>query len=428
MSRQHSLSINNNAMLTTPLEQESDDILSEDNSSFIKYKSRLAVKGQAVPAIGYDIHDPNYPFGPAEKVSIPDMTTSGSQTRDLLLPSSMVPVIDDLVATLIKKEQRISALESYKADSQAIDEEFTPDFDLSMTLLKREKQHDCLSNSKNNCNVEHSALRPFILAIGSHKGGTGKTTTAINIAAEMSARNVRTLLINMDIQSHAEQALNAGNYFAKNVATIHGVLQGIAELDDAIIETPWHNLFIICSDPEFDSSYININGTALGHILSNTSIASRFDLVVLDMPSSFDIVSRNALSCADACLIPLLPHPAALDGVVKMLRSIERASVIRTTSLIEVGIVPVMVDMRTGLHRRILEQAAREFTNVFHPIRTDIKLAECFNYGKPIRYYSSKSRGAIDYRKLVDAIVNQWIDAFMIAIHQRRGVAQQVQA
>ncbi len=374
--------------------------------------SYLAEKGEARPVLGYDTHDPHYPIGPADAtVLIPDIINS-RRSRHAHLPKSIVPVIDELVGALLHRDQMIDAL---KARHQEAEGE-PHNFDLVNTILMREKTSYGAGHvlADQDHTVDDCQLvaqhHPYIIAVGSRKGGAGKTTTAVNIAVELASRGKRTLLVDLDSQGHIPTALGIDVSFPSTM-TIHGILSSKNAIDSAVIPTNFENLSIIPSDPHFEGQCAGCDGCRLARELRTEDFASRFDIVVIDMPPAFDLMVRNALMSADACLIPLLPHPASYDGLRQMVQAIHRIAIARPGPLPRIGIVPVMMDPRIVLHRRMIEQAAEQFGDktMLRGIRTDIKLAEAFEFGKPIRQYAPRSKGALDYYLLAETLMAEWV-------------------
>lgn len=250
----------------------------------------------------------------------------------------------------------------------------------------------------------------FVLAISNRKGGTGKTTTAVNIAAEMAARGVPTLLIDLDTQGHAAVGLGLVPP-AKDEATSHDVFSRPgARLRQAIRPTGFAGLAVTVADPLYDGVGGNADPTLIAGHLRDEGLLEEFGLIVIDTPPSLDPLLSNALAAAHGVLVPLLPHPLGLNGVQQLTRLLFRTGSTVNPDLKLIGLLPVMIDHRVRLHHDIQNDLARQFgpRRVLPGIRGDIKLAEAFRDGKPIRAYAPRSRGAIDYAQLASGLADGW--------------------
>lgn len=244
-----------------------------------------------------------------------------------------------------------------------------------------------------------------VLMVGNRKGGTGKSTTAVNLAAELAARGRRTLLVDLDTQGHAGLGVGLGVVEA-GASTVHDLFRstGGRGLSEAVRPTPHPNLSAALADPLFDGIGATTDHGVLGRELR--ALGPLYDLIVLDAPPSLDIVSMNGMTAATHVLVPLVPHALGLEGVQQVLRMIFRFASGANPSLRLMGLVPVMVDGRINLHRAILDDLIHQFgeDRLFRGIRSDIRLAEAFRARQPIRAYAPRSRGALDYHLLADQV------------------------
>ncbi|MEI6987247.1 MAG: ParA family protein [Rhodospirillaceae bacterium] len=252
---------------------------------------------------------------------------------------------------------------------------------------------------------------PLVISIANRKGGTGKTTTAVNLAAEMAALSIRTLLIDIDTQNHASLGLGLAQADF-NAPTAHSVLRsGDATIESAIRETPWRNLAFVPPDPLFDDRDALDDFGMLDRALRQVGIARRFDLIIVDTPSSLGIALMNGLACADGLLVPIVPHSLALDGSLQLMRFIFRMALLKASGLAHTAILPMMFDDRTALHTEILDQARATHgaDKILRGIRTDLHLIEAFGAGKPSRNHAPRSRGTGDYHALAKYLRDNWL-------------------
>lgn len=243
------------------------------------------------------------------------------------------------------------------------------------------------------------------LAITNRKGGTGKTSTAVNLAAEFAARGKKVLLIDLDTQSHC--ALGVGLKLTKDTATVHGFFAGSHELTPAIQETQWQNLHLIPADPLFEHGSGRNNEFLLREAIKSEGLKQRYDILIFDTPPSLDTLLLNALYSADRVLVPFLPHFLAGEGVRQLARVLFKVGSSRENDEepMLVGFVPIMIDQRIGQHKKVASGISSQFgaLRMLPGVRNDIRVAESFAAGQPVRYYAPKSRAAHDYQQLADA-------------------------
>lgn len=250
----------------------------------------------------------------------------------------------------------------------------------------------------------------FVLSVSNRKGGTGKTTTAVNLAAEVAARGIATLLIDLDTQGHAAIGLGLAAP-AKGEPTSHCVFSRPgARLRDAIRPTGHDHLSIARADPLYDGIGGSVEPTLIARHLRDERLIADYGFIILDTPPSLDPLLMNAVAASRGVLVPLVPHPLGINGVQQLTRLLFRIGSTVNAELRLIGLLPVMVDLRLRLHHDVLADMARHFgaSRVLHGVRSDIKLAEAFRDGQPIRTYAPRSRGAVDYAQLADDLMRSW--------------------
>jgi chromosome partitioning protein len=241
-----------------------------------------------------------------------------------------------------------------------------------------------------------------ILAIANQKGGVGKTTTAVNLAAALAAFDKRVLLIDLDPQANATSGLG----FAKNEPrpTVYGALLS-GDAASAVAETGFPNLWLLPSGRELVGAEVELVGRddresrlrfALGNLRGN------YDFLLIDSPPSLSILTVNALTAADAVLVPIQTEYYALEGLSELLETIERVRNSFNPLLTIEGIILTMFDERTNLARQVVDDIRAHFDKRVYDtvIPRNVRLGEAPSFGKPVLAYDIKSKGAEAYLTL----------------------------
>jgi chromosome partitioning protein len=251
-----------------------------------------------------------------------------------------------------------------------------------------------------------------VIAISNRKGGTGKTTVSVNLAAELAALGQRVLLIDLDSQGHC--AVGFGIKPLPGSASVHRLfVDPAATLSEAILPTALETLWIAPADPLFDHGSGPRNDQRLRNALHNEQLAQRFDLVIIDTPPSLDALLVNGLMAASRVLVPYVPHFLSYEGVRQLMRVLFRIMTKGNRNLKILGFLPTMAAEHIRQHRAVTLEVRQQFGahRVLPGIRNDIRLAEAFAAGQPVRLYAPKSRGATDFAQLAlhlaEALINQ---------------------
>jgi chromosome partitioning protein len=239
--------------------------------------------------------------------------------------------------------------------------------------------------------------------VSNRKGGTGKTTVSVNIAAELAAQGRRVLLVDLDSQSHC--AVGVGIKVGKGTPTSHDIFRSAdARLANVVQQTAFKNLSLAPADPLCEG--LRDEGL-LRRALAEKEIVSNFDVVILDTPPSHDILLLNALTAANWVVVPYMPHPLASEGARQLMRVLFKIISGSNQELKLAGFLPMMANDNIRIHRTVNSDVAHQFgaSRMLPVIRNDIRLAEAFGAGKPIRYFAPKSRGAEDFAQLGKILV-----------------------
>jgi chromosome partitioning protein len=247
-----------------------------------------------------------------------------------------------------------------------------------------------------------------VITICNQKGGTGKTTSAVNISTYLALAQKKVLLVDLDPQANATSGLGVNKHNIKK-STYHILLEEL-DVKEILLPTMVEGLFIAPANLDLTGAEIELVGALGREYRLKKSLANAkadFDFIIIDSPPSLGLLTVNALCASDAILVPVQSEYYALEGLTQLLNTISLVRNNLNPALEIQGVFLTMADLRTNLSREVVNEVKNHFKDkVYHTvIPRNIRLGEAPSFGKPIALYDKDSLGAKKYEELCQEIL-----------------------
>lgn len=249
-----------------------------------------------------------------------------------------------------------------------------------------------------------------IIAFANQKGGVGKTTSAINVAAALGLKRKNTLLVDFDPQGNSTSGVGIRKSQVKN--TIYDALVGKASPHDCIIKTEYKNLSVMPSELSLAAAELELADTEKREAMLKAAldaVKSDYDYIIIDCPPSLGLLTVNALTASDGVVIPMQCEYFSLEGLSQIMMSIKQVKKLYNPALAVTGILITMYNGRLNLSVQVVDELKKYYADKLFKatISRSVRLSEAPSYGAPIQYYDKYSPGSLAYDEVARELMTR---------------------
>ena len=248
------------------------------------------------------------------------------------------------------------------------------------------------------------------ITFSNQKGGVGKTTSAVNIAAALSKKGKSVLLIDMDSQGNATSGVGISKKAVK--ASSYDLLTGETSASEAVVHTEFKNLDLIPSSIDLAGADLDLSDTENRNLILKESLSAikyEYDYIIIDCPPSLGTLAINALCASDGVIIPMTCEYYSLEGLSQLMVTIREVKRLYNPELDITGILVTMYDKRLTLAKQVLAEIDKYYSDKLFKttIPRNIRITESPSFGKPVIYFDKYSKGSFAYEKVAAEIVKR---------------------
>lgn len=249
-----------------------------------------------------------------------------------------------------------------------------------------------------------------IIAFSNQKGGIGKTTSAVNVAASVALKKKKVLLVDLDPQGNATSGVGVSK--RGDLASIYDCLIGEKETKEVVVGTEFQNLSIIPSNLALAGAEVELVSVEGREGLLRKcleSIKNDFDYIIIDCPPSLGILTLNALAASDGVVIPMICEYYALEGLSQLMLTVKQVKKSYNSKLEVVGILITMYDKRLNLSKMVEKELKKYYKDILFDtkIKRNVRLSEAPSFGQPVFYYDKLSKGTEQYLSVASELIKR---------------------